>query len=275
MKIAGKPNNAWLIVIFATAMIIASCRSIKTIEEIDGSTSMDPKLGVVSILENKVHLFNTMKAKNVEMEFKMNGVSQKIKGNIAIYRDSLIAVSVMPALGYELLRILCTEDSVIVINRSDKSYSATSFEYVAEKYKWPLHFLDLQAIMANEVFYYKEAYQDRNYKNRLSSEEQQYLYVVDAYRSGRRITNQGIEIDEEGRRLEKISIVDYEERISLELDYSDFIIIGEVFFPRQIFIDLVTQNYNVNVEFHYGKISFNDPIHLEFSVPANYRREDI
>ena len=94
-----KVYNICLLLIIAIALLIAGCRSVKTISETEKPTPMDPNLGVISILEKKTHRFYTMKARKVEFDLNMNGVGEKVKGNIAIYRDSLIAVSVILSSG--------------------------------------------------------------------------------------------------------------------------------------------------------------------------------
>ena len=272
-KIPG--YDFWLLLIIAVVSSITSCRSVQTISETDKSKAGDTDLGLISILEAKTHRFHTMKARKVEVDFYMNGVNEKIKGNIAIYRDSMIAVSIIPALGYELLRILCTEDSVIIINRPEKSFTASSFRYFKNRYKIPVGFRDLQAMLANEVFYYKEGYEDRVFERKLNKSQKNNLFIVDAFREGTRITNQGIEIDAEGKKLENMFIIDYDTKMKLGLNYKEFIGVGDLLFPREIIIDMVERNNNIKLELRYGQIIFNDSINIEFSVPNHYTRGDI
>jgi len=267
--------NYWLLLVIAVVSSIIGCRSVQTISETDKSKNWDPDLGVISILELKPFRFHTMKARKVDVGFYRNGVSQKVKGNIAIYRDSMIAVSIIPALGYEILRILCTEDSVIIINRPEKSFSAGSFKYFQNRYKIPVGFRDLQAMLANEVFYYKESYGDRDFEKKLNKSEKNNLFIVDAYREGRRITNQGIEIDAEGRKLQNMFIVDYDRKMKLNLDYQEFVGVEDLIFPREIIIDMVERNNNIKLELRYGQIIFDDSLNIEFSVPIHYTRDDI
>jgi hypothetical protein len=272
-KIPG--YNHCLLLFIAVVSSIAGCRSVQTISEADKSKATDPEGAVLSILENRSARFHTMKARKVDVDFYMNGVSEKVKGNIAIYRDSMIAVSVIPALGYELLRILCTEDSVIIINRPDKSFTASSFKYFQTRYKIPLCFSDLQAMLANKVFYYKEGYEDRVFEKKLNRSENNNLVVLDAFREGRRITNQGIEIDAEGQRLESMFIIDYDTKMKLGIKYQEFTEAGDILFPRQIIIDMVERNNSIKLELRYGQIIFDDSLNVEFSVPKNYTRGDI
>ena len=264
-------------ILWALAMctILSGCRYTRSVSSREEGTAEDSKVRLISILEQKTHKFNTLKIRRADVSFYFNGVEENIKGNIAIYRDSLIAVSVIPVLGYEMLRILCTKDSVIVLNRMEKNYYASSFEYYRKKYSIPVDFQDIQALLANEVFYYKDELGDRVYERQLRTRSDNNLFIVDAFREGKRITNQGIEIDREGRRLENVFIVDYETKMKLNLDYDDFTGDEEMLFPKQMKIDLIESNNTIRMEINYGQVVFNDSINLEFSVPEHYTRGDI
>jgi hypothetical protein len=205
----------------------------------------------------------------------MNGVREQAKGNIALYRDSLIVVSVVPALGYEVVRILCTADSVIVINRLERSYNATSFEYYRKKYQIPVEFEDLQSILANEVFYYKEEMGDRIFEKQLTTRKEDNLFIVDSFREGKRLTNQGIVMDRNGQKLEGVFITDFESRMKMNLIYDEFTGQGEKLFPNRMLVDIVESNNTIRMDMRYGQVEFNDSIRVEFAVPDQYTRGDL
>ncbi len=267
----GIKFSIWIL----AALLIVSCRAKRITKTPEPDSSGNAELAMISILKKKTHGFHTMKINRVDVDFSMNGVQDKVKGKIAIYRDSMIAVSIIPALGYEVFRILCTRDSVILINRPEKSYYADSFEYFKRKYNIPVGFYDMQAMLANEVFYYKENYGDRIYEKQLTTRKENNLFIVDAFRDGNRITNQGIEIDREGRRLENIFVVDYELKMKLNLDYEEFVESEGWMFPKNLRVDMVESNNTIQVNINYGQIVFDDSINVEFSVPEHYTREDL
>jgi hypothetical protein len=182
---------------------------------------------------------------------------------------------VIPALGYEAMRLLCTTDSVIVINRPGKTYYAASFDHYRRKYNIPIDFNDLQSVLTNEVFYYKGEYADQTHEKLLDTKEHDNLFVIDSFREGRRITNQGIQIDKEGRKLENVFIIDYDTKMQLNLDYEDFSGQEEILFPKRIRLDLVESNNTIKADISYGQVIFNDTIKVEFAVPTQYTRGDI
>ena len=264
-----------IVFLFTAILILQGCRTPKGVTGTEQPTKEDAGTRIISMLEKRTRSFHTMKARKVDVEFNMNGVRDEFNANMAMYRDSLIVVSVIPALGYEILRILCTKDSVIIINRPEKTYSADSFENYRKRYQIPVKFRDLQAILANEVFYYKEGYNDRVYEKQLNTGEENSLFVIDAFKDGERITTQGIEIDSGGSRIENVFIVDYASRMRLNLEYDEFTMNGKNLFPKKIRIDMVESNSTVGVDIHYDRLIFNDSINVEFNAPEHYKRGDL
>lgn len=264
-----------VIVLELSILLLGGCHSQKEISREVKPGADENNLRLISLLEKRDYRFKTLKIKRVEVDLSIKGGSKKVRGNIAIYRDSMIVVSIIPVLGYEMLRIMCTEDSVIVINRTDKSYCATSFEHYREKYGLPIGFKDLGAMLTNEVFYYKDNYEDRVYERKLNKNGEKNLFMIDSFRDGRKITNQGMEIDSEGRKLENVFITDYERKMRINLEYSNFAGNDDRLFPRNIKVNLIEKNNSIKMEIHYGQIVFDDSIRVEFSHPTHYKRVDI
>jgi hypothetical protein len=266
-------NYGNLVILVVVLVLLNGCKSQKLITEGEGGTEPVMEESMITLLEKKTHRFRTLKVRRFDMGFSINGVSDRVRGNMAIYRDSLIAVAVIPALGYEALRILCTQDSVIIINRPEKTYYAASFDYYRSKYSIPVDFADLQAMLANEVFFYKAEYKDRIYEQQISTRDNNTLFLIDSFREGNRITNQGIEISGGGQKLESVFIIDYDTRMRLNLEYEEFGGSKEDLFPKHLRMNIFESNNTVNLDIRYGQVIFNDSLNIEFAAPAQYTRE--
>ena len=134
-------------------LLLFSCRSQKTVTRVSDPTKMITESSGAEVIFTTGHSFETMKVKRMNVDFVVNGIKDNFNGNMAVSRDSLIAISIIPFLGFEAVRILCTEDSIIVINRTDRTYHASSLDYYLKKYNIPVGFDDLQALLVNEVFF--------------------------------------------------------------------------------------------------------------------------
>lgn len=59
--------------------------------------------------------------------FRQNKIRNSFSGQIRIHKDSLIWISISPALGIEMARVLISNDSVKYMNRIDNTYFISDF----------------------------------------------------------------------------------------------------------------------------------------------------
>lgn len=237
-------------------------------EEVPGSKNQ----AIDSLKEKSSTRFRTLKIRKAEIDIAINNERNSVKGNIAIYRDSLIAVSILPVLGYEAFRILCTRDSVILINRPEKTYSASSFENYKSKYSIPLSFNDILALFANELFYYKSDHPDRYFKRELSDINDKNLYLYYSFLNGKKVSSQSFSIDKKLNLLEETSIYDFDTKENMKINYSEFSEESGLQFPKKTFVIYSGEKNNFSIEFKYEQIVFNDSLNLKFAVPDNYKQ---
>ncbi len=211
----------------------------------------------------------------IDGKIETNGIAENLKGSIAVYRDSLIVMSIVPALGYEIMRLMCTPDSVIIVNRQEKYYEASSFENYMKKYGIPVDFFGIQSIIANEVFYYRYKTGDRNHRDSISTEEGRRNYIIESFIQGERTTTQSFTVDTSEFTLNGIYISDYKRRMSMNLVYGDFSDTEKDLFPMSLELNLFESSNSLRMILHYGQVRFDDSLNVDFAAPANYTREKI
>jgi hypothetical protein len=218
------------------------------------------------------HSFNTMKVKRMNVDFIINGVKDNFNGNMAVKRDSMIAISVIPLLGYEALRILCTQDSIIVINRTDKTYHASSLDYYLKKYNIHTGFNDLQAVLVNEVFYYNAGFRDLEYEKTLEMQEGNMLYIINSLIGNIKLTDQKIAADSACSQIKDVFVIDYRRGVEMSVKYSDFSGCGMEYFPSSIIVDIKDSRNDINLGIEYGQVIFDDRLNVKFEIPKGYSR---
>lgn len=103
--------------------------------------------------ENKT-VFSTFTAKAKIQYTDQNGSQPDLNAVIRIKKDSIIWVSVSATiLAVEVLRIYITPDSVIILNRIDKTTESHRFAYLASIVRIPLNFSILQDIIIGNPVY--------------------------------------------------------------------------------------------------------------------------
>jgi hypothetical protein len=218
------------------------------------------------------HSFETLKVKRMNVGFLINGVGENFSGNLAISRDSLIAISVIPFLGYEALRIMCTRDSVIVINRTDKTYHASSLDYYLKKYNILARFNDLQSILINEIFIYQDGFTDIEYEKSIELEAGNMVFIIKALLGNITLTNQEIAADSACAQIRDVFVVDYQRGVKMSVKYDDFNGCEMDSFPNSIMIDIKDKRYEISLNIEYGQVIFNDQINVTFAIPDSYSR---
>lgn len=216
--------------------------------------------------------FETMKVKRMNVDFMINGIKENFNGNMAVMRDSFIAISIIPLLGYEAVRILCSKDSIIVINRTDKTYHASSIDYFLNKYNIPATFNDLQAVLINEAFIYRADYKDVTYEERMEIKEGRILFFIESLLGSMKLTNQKITADSACNKIHDVFVVDHQRDVIMEVRYSDFNGSEIDSFPNRISVDIQDKISTVNLDIEYGQVIFDDKINAKFEIPEGYSR---
>ena len=113
-------------------------------------TSCSPKKQLVSSPWTHLSDYEWFTAK-LQMDVSAPNLEMNdISGQLRMRRDSAIWISASAMMGMESLRALITEDSVILINRMDKTFLAEPLTEVASRFNWPATLQENQALLLGE-----------------------------------------------------------------------------------------------------------------------------
>ena len=73
-----------------------------------------------------------------------------MQGTLRMRRDSVIWISVSPMMGLEGLRALVTKDSILVVDRVDKTYLYESLDYLVSQWNISQDFEEFQRMLLGE-----------------------------------------------------------------------------------------------------------------------------
>lgn len=124
--------------------LLASCKTSK----------QTPKTVVPSAsqIQLKNHQIKSANFNNITINISINGSSLASRASMRIITDSVIQISIVPALGIEMARINFTPDSILLLDKINQKYLATSYDSLLNKINLPLGFSDLQAFFLNKLF---------------------------------------------------------------------------------------------------------------------------
>lgn len=139
------------VLIFAilSVFLFAACKTAKIVEQPKKLTHDGKLYKEVLTAQSSLSSVNFSK---INLDLAFNGKAMAVKGAMKIKKDSIISISIQPVLGFEAARMEISPDSVIVIDKINKQYSADSFSFLAKKIGIPINFYNLQAVLLNQLF---------------------------------------------------------------------------------------------------------------------------
>ena len=203
--------------------------------------------------------------------------STDFKGQIRIRKDSLIWVSITPALGIEYLRMVITNDSVKYVNRFNKEYFVGDYALVSRFLQINIDFDILQSLILGNDFQFYETNSFRasidqpNYKLSTTGRRKIRKDAEDASNDPI-VLLQNIWLDPESFKITKVDVKEYmKDNRKLSAIYGDFEPMETQVYPSELHFDIMAEDI-IKIKINYSKVTLNEPMAFPFSIPENYKR---
>jgi hypothetical protein len=263
------------IIVLAIAIgMLASCRSTRKIQTAIAKKdsvqvvplpvqSGEDSAAFIKETVSKMHAakinFTTFSAKiNVDYQ-GTDGKKYDVNANLRMYKDSAIWISITAILGIEGLRAYITKDSVKILNKQDKVYTARSVAYLKEVTALPLDLHSLQDIlMGNPVFLDSNIISYSRFGSNIS------LLSIGEWFKNLLTLNELIRIENS-----KLDDVDKKRSRTCNLSYTDYENKKGVLFSTKRRIT-VAEKSNLDIKLDFKSYDFNETLSFPFSVPKNY-----
>ena len=266
-----------VLVTVIAVLSMVSCRSTKkfqnAISKKDTSISVIPQVApgdslapeananLKLLTENKID-FNTFSAKvKVEYEDK-NGKQPDVNAFIRLTRDSALWVSISATfLNIEALRVLITPDSIIILNKLDKTVEYQPFSYIESIAHIPLTFSVLQDLLLGNAVYTGDSIV--SYKK---TSDQILIGTVGNYFKNL------LTISSDAKLLQrsKLDDADPQQNRTADLVYNNYEKNNLYNFAtyREI---TVAEKTKVDIRLTFKQFEFNKELSFSFKVPGNYK----
>lgn len=254
--------------------LLASCRTAKKVQApvsakdtvlvtvVAEPDSVKKVRSVLQSLDSANIQFQTFSAK-ANIDYR-DGEDKKydLTANIRMYKDSAIWVSVSAILGIEALRAFITKDSVFILDKGNKIYTARSIGYLQEVTSLPLNLHTLQNLLVgNPVFMDGSVVGFTDAGSTIS-----LLQVGQWFKT---LTTIGTE----SKNLLSIKLddVNASRKRNASLLYNDYKTEGGPSFATKRKIT-VADKKKLDIELDFKQYSFNEPVEFPFSIPKNYSK---
>ena len=263
------------VIAILAVLIIAACRpakKIQTVVTIKDTTSIKakPSLPAVDSAAMKAEIFRRINSNRIDFKFfagkiKLDYDDQKGKkinatAFVRMKKDSLIWLSVTGLLGIEGFRLLVRPDTVIIMDKLEKTISYKSVAYLQELIKLPVDFFTLQdLLLGNAVFFSDNIVSYRTSQNTLLAlsigDFFKHLITIDT--ADNRILHSKLDdVQEQRNRTCDITMSDYNNQQ------------GRLFCnTREI---TITEKAKLEIKLDYKQVTFDEPQSFPFNIPKNY-----
>ncbi|MBC7947189.1 MAG: DUF4292 domain-containing protein [Chitinophagaceae bacterium] len=255
------------------AFLVTSCRSTRKIQTAmskKDSTEVAPSVtqredsaavirDVVKKLEAQHITFTTFNAK-IDVDYMGgDGKKENVNATLRMYKDSVIWISVTGLFGIEGLRAYITRDSIKLINKLDKLYTARSVDYIQEVTGLPLGLKSVQdLIIGNPVFMEGNITSYARVGTTVS-----LLSIGEFFKNLITVTDGLL-------RHSKLDDVDINRNRTCDLSYDDYDNNKGPNFSTKRRI-AVSEKSKLDIKLDFKSYSFNETLSFPFSVPKNFK----
>lgn len=218
----------------------------------------------------KVHELD-FKYLNAKAKVKYKDLENEITAtvHIRVKKDSLIWISIVPAMGIEASRCLITNDSVYILDRINDQYHHYGYEALEKKINIHLSYHIIQSMLLGSLPFPKQL------DDKLSKSINGEYFIL-----SQKIQDMEVEnfIKTNSMKLEKFDVKEKLTNKSLHVVYSNFTQINQFSFPFNYIISITyplnksLQNTFLAIE--YNKVELPDKdLTFPFNVPNKYLKK--
>lgn len=207
-------------------------------------------------------------------EFSQDRNRNSFSGNIRIKKDSIIWISIVPALGIEMIRVMITNDSVWFINRIENTYMIGDFSYINSLINSSLDFDMLQAFLTGNDFSFYE-----NSEFRASVDHQEYKLMTTNRRKLKKESRNNQEtaipvhdiwLDPESFKISRVMIRELNQggrRLEGRYRYTK---LENQMVPSRLQFELEANGHKNTIQVDFTRISINEKLQFPFRIPEKY-----
>lgn len=219
--------------------------------------------------------FETISSK-AEFTLFQNGKTTSFKASIRMRKDSAIWISITPALGIEMARVLITKDTVKVINRLNKEYFIGDYNYINKKFNVDLVFDDIQSVLLGNSIPFEEdeklrfgidneMYYLGNMKKRKANKADEKPEKIE--RKKDEVVS--LWLDEENFKIKKFFLSDLSADRFIRGNYSDYMEVEDQLVPKILAFDIQSKE-PTQLNIVYSRLLLNKSLTFSFKISSKY-----
>ena len=236
------------------------------------------------------YLYSKMKENQVNVDYfnaKLNIIyyqekksKTELKGQLRMKTDSIIWLTVSPALGIEALRMVLTPDSIKMVNRLNKTYLLGDYKLIKDLLNTTIDFSIIEdLLLGNDLSQYSVK------KIKVKVDKDMYnISILKRRKLKKYIRNQNnmslilindFWIDPYTYRIKKMKLTEFGDLSkSLVVYYDDYSVIDGQMVPLSITIDVYAEN-RLTIKIKYKKVVIDKPLRFPFKISKKYKKMEL
>ncbi len=275
-----KTLNRPFILLLVFFIVSSGCKTAKDIEK-TSLKKKSPQELLTKFWKNQV-VFESMSAKlSTKAVISNKRVDVSIK--LRMKKDSAIWMSVSPALGIEIARVLITKDTIRYLNRLEKSYYIGSFDFFRNHTPIDINLASLQSILtggANGIMEKPESADYSTFKSAVQKGTYQ-LKKTNKKKDKKGRDNKShaedfgnkIWLNPINYKLVKSELHTQKTNKKVISTYENFTEINGQLIPQKTSITMKGEE-SISVTFDFYKIILNEPLNMPYTIPSKYVRDE-
>lgn len=147
-----KRTQLYLVALISILISLSGCKAKQKAAEtlrLQSETTAETLVGNVIDAQPK---FSTMNISKMVMLISYKDYSFTFRGSLRVKTDSLVSVSIQPALGIEMFRIEFQPDGFAVYDKMNRRYSQNSYNYIYLKTGINVDYKAVEALFSHHIF---------------------------------------------------------------------------------------------------------------------------
>lgn len=264
-------TNKILIILILIASILAGCKTQQRKQRPD-QHRIAPRVSVCDLTQKSYEAqpyFTTMNISKMSMSINYGQMTFTMKSSIRIATDSLLSISIQPALGIEMFRAEFTPSGFKVYDKMNRRYSENSYEYIKLSLGLDVDYKAIEALFSHRMFIPQSTDPNEICKDfRI-----EYLADTTAIVSNTPIGKytQQFDIDMNNYRL-TMSGLRYEDQLVMAITYGALKSFDKTLFPETVYLQTTMTETNVSATLNIEKVKFNEPLYTSPINTSRYKK---
>ena len=291
-RITGPGNIHWWIVFFVL-LGFSSCKTTRVVTTAPGVVKPMSTSKLIRNIENNAFEFKHLSIKKIACQFDNGKTKASFRASLQAENEKQITL-MLTKLSIPVGRLWLTPDSVKFINYLQENYFLDDYSYLGSLLDMNLDFEMVNAVISNDAFSLlgRQGETDsRDYQTLV----EEGMYVLQSDRNSQMdklnvgannkkpvrrskkpavgaSVQQKMYVDPVTFKLRKITLQDAVNHRRLNIDFSDFVEVGNQLYPGEINIYLSSDENKMEMNISLSNFSMQQEKGIRFKVPEKFTR---